>query len=141
MARPRRKTERSTEQVVVPLTPNERDEIDAKREHGQSRADYVRRRAIGVPGPAPKATPPEVREALGQLGQVGNQLNQVARVHNTFLRSDEYVVPEGMVEHVATELDNLKEIVTELQQQIQKYGLPEVEEEKADENETEYAQP
>ena len=136
MARPRRRPERSTEQVVVPLTPEERDEIDAKRSNGQSRADYVRRRAIGIPGPDPKATPNEVREAIGQLGQTGNQLNQIARVHNTFLRSDEYVVPAEMVEHVATELDNLKSIVAELQQQIQKYGLPEVDEDTSAEHES-----
>lgn len=83
MARPRKHdAEKRTEQLNLRLTMAEVEAIRGEADKaGLSVADYVRRRAVGLPvAPAPR----KVDAALvSELNRVGVNLNQVARSLHT----------------------------------------------------------
>ena len=77
-----------SEQHRIRLTAAERTELNHRAElAGLSVAAYVSHRAIGTEGPrsmrsAPLPAERAVRDLLGQLGYVGNNLNQLTRAVN-----------------------------------------------------------
>ncbi len=72
---------------AIRLTPAERDELARRAEAaGLSVAAYVRHQALGSPGPRSlrrlSVNAALVRQLIGQLGYVGNNLNQLTRLAN-----------------------------------------------------------
>jgi len=75
------------EQHRIRLTTSERKELNMRAEAaGMSVAAYVRHQALGAPGPrSVKRLPLDavlVRQLIGQLGYIGNNLNQLTRAVN-----------------------------------------------------------
>jgi len=82
---PRKKSQKRqrSKQLKTPLTPDEYQKIAAKADAaGMTRAAYSRTVMLGTPGPRSRRRMPAdaeaLREILGQLGRVGNNINQIA---------------------------------------------------------------
>jgi hypothetical protein len=76
-----------TEQMVVRCTPEERAELEARAVRaGLAVGAYLRQQALGGSGPRARRRPPADAAALllveGQLGRIGNNVNQLARAAN-----------------------------------------------------------
>jgi Bacterial mobilisation protein (MobC) len=76
-----------TEQIVTRWTPQERAELEARSARaGLTATAYLRQQALGGAGPRARRRPPVDADALlmleGQLGRIGNNLNQLARAAN-----------------------------------------------------------
>ena len=70
--------------LTIRLTPDERATIEAAAERaGLACGSYARRVLLGAPTPRQVRRPPaerrELARLLGELGRVGNNINQVAR--------------------------------------------------------------
>lgn len=81
-------TRQRTKQVKIRFTPEEFNAIAAKLETGTlSMSAYGRMTMLGEPGPRARRRLPAdhqaLRQMLGHLGRVGNNLNQIARHLNT----------------------------------------------------------
>ena len=73
-----------TRQCLVRLTEEEYDRVQAKADQsGMACAAFLRAAALGDAGPRAQRRPPAdhqaLRRLLGELGRVGNNLNQIAR--------------------------------------------------------------
>lgn len=69
--------------ILIRLSVDERAELDARAQAaGLSVGAYMRKMALGRAGPrsqrAPAADTDELRRLRGQLGKIGNNINQVA---------------------------------------------------------------
>ena len=76
-----------TTHLTIRLTPDERAAIDAAAERaGLTAGSYARQLLMGAPAPRQVRRPPierrELVRLLGNLGYVGNNINQIARVLN-----------------------------------------------------------
>ena len=76
-----------TTHLTIRLTPDERATIDASAERaGLTAGSYARQVLMGAPAPRQVRRPPverrELVRLLGNLGYVGNNINQIARVLN-----------------------------------------------------------
>lgn len=74
-------------QVLVRLTTEEHADIAAKADRaGMAQAAFLRAAALGTAGPRAQRRPPAdhvaLRQLLGELGRVGNNINQIARTLN-----------------------------------------------------------
>lgn len=75
-------------QILVRLTDEELAVADDKADRaGLTRAAFVRAAIVGSPGPRAQRRPPAdhvaLRKLLGELGRVGNNINQIARTLNS----------------------------------------------------------
>ena len=73
--------------LTIRLSPDERATIDAAAERaGLTAGSYARQVLLGAPQPRQVRRPPverrELARLLGELGHVGSNLNQIARVAN-----------------------------------------------------------
>lgn len=72
---------------------------------GMPHATYIRATVLGTPGPRAKRRAPAdqaaLRRLLGELGRIGNNLNQIARVLNAGEDHD----PAGLQEALAAYLE------------------------------------
>lgn len=73
--------------VSIGLEPADLDTVDARAEAaGLSRAAYIRAAVLGHPGiravPRPHVEKSLLGQAVGQLGRIGNNLNQLAHQAN-----------------------------------------------------------
>ena len=87
-------TRQRTKQVKIRFTPEEFNAIAAKLETGTlSMSAYGRMTMLGEPGPRARRRLPAdhqaLRQMLGHLGRVGNNLNQIARHLNISHRTVE----------------------------------------------------
>ncbi len=74
-------------QLSVRLTPDERAAVDEAAERaGLTVGSYARNTLLGAPTPRQVRRPPierqELARLLGQVGYVGNNINQISRVLN-----------------------------------------------------------
>lgn len=74
--------------ITVRVTPDERATIDERSmEQGLTIGAYMRAAALGDPGPRAKPRIPVdaklLRRLLGEVGRVGNNLNQIAKRLNS----------------------------------------------------------
>ena len=75
-------------QILVRLTDEELAVADDKADRaGLTRAAFARAAIVGSPGPRAQRRPPAdhvaLRKLLGELGRVGNNINQIARTLNS----------------------------------------------------------
>lgn len=80
-------------QILVRLTEEELAALDAKADRaGMPRAAFLRAAALDSAGPRAKRRPPvdqvALRQLLGELGRIGNNLNQLTRAANTGIDLD-----------------------------------------------------
>jgi hypothetical protein len=108
MARPKKSDgEKRTQKIEVRVTPNEKNSIiKIAKDAGLTPSDLLRLRAL-VAAEVRKLPTPE-REAIilvnGELGKIGSNLNQIARVINTQLKSGEYIdIPPEIIERALQE--------------------------------------
>lgn len=86
---PRRRSEKRQRNKITPVrwAAEEFNEVAAKADKaGLPLGAYLRRMALGHAGPRAQRRPPAdhvaLRQILGQLGRVGNNINQIARSIN-----------------------------------------------------------
>ena len=75
-------------QILVRLTDEELAVADDKADRaGLTHAAFARAAIVGSPGPRAQRRPPAdhvaLRKLLGELGRVGNNINQIARTLNS----------------------------------------------------------
>lgn len=90
-----------TSQILVRLTDEELAAIDAKADRaGIARAAFMRAAALGAVGPRAQRRPPAdhvaLRQILGELGRIGNNLNQLARAGNAGVEIDMRALSAGI---------------------------------------------
>ena len=73
--------------ITIRLSDEERDAIDDKAERaGLTTGSYARQELLGAPAPRQVRRPPVERgllaKILGQIGAIGNNINQIARALN-----------------------------------------------------------
>ena len=76
-----------TAHITIRLTPEERAKVDAAAERaGLTTGSYARGVILGAPAPRQVRRPPierkELARLLGQIGHIGSNINQIARVAN-----------------------------------------------------------
>lgn len=81
-------TRARTKHITIRLTPDERNTIDGSAERaGLTSGSYARQVLLGAPAPRQVRRPPierrELVRLLGELGSIGNNVNQLARTANT----------------------------------------------------------
>jgi hypothetical protein len=87
--------------LTIRLSPDERDEIngDAQRA-GLTAGSYARDVLLGAPAPRQVRRPPverqEVVRMIGQLGYIGNNLNQIARALNSGDEADQQTLIQAL---------------------------------------------
>lgn len=87
------------------LSENEKEELEDRAEQaGMSINEFLRRRALGKP-----VTPEADKNLRGELGAIGNNINQIAR------RANQHRM-EGLEEAARAEFQRLREVILELQQ-------------------------
>jgi hypothetical protein len=96
-----------TEQMVVRCTPEERAELEARAVRaGLAVGAYLRQQALGGSGPRARRRPPVDADALllleGQLGRIGNNLNQLARAANAGGWPSAFAIEDATQELMAT---------------------------------------
>src|SRR3989304_1834872 len=79
---------RRTHQSLVRLTDEEFADISARADKaGLAVAAFMRAAVLGTPGPRAQRRPPAdhraLRQILGQVGRIGNNINQIARALNS----------------------------------------------------------
>lgn len=84
-------------QFKTPMTPQEYAEASALADAaGMTRAAWSRTKLLGTPGPRSQRRMPAdaeaLRQILGQLGRIGNNINQIA--YNLNLRDRATDIPE-----------------------------------------------
>ncbi len=90
-----------TAHLTIRLTPDERAVIDNNADRaGLTSGSYARQVLLGAPAPRQVRRPPverkEVVRLLGQLGYVGNNLNQIARAINSGEEGDQQALVQGL---------------------------------------------
>jgi hypothetical protein len=76
-----------TAHLTIRFTPEERGAIDEKANRaGLTSGSYARQELLGAPPPRQVRRPPverrELARLLGELGHIGSNLNQIARIAN-----------------------------------------------------------
>lgn len=95
-ARAKSEKRQRTETIYARLTPDEKAAVLARADRaGMAAAAFVRAAVLGDAGPRAQRRPPAdhvaIRQLLGELGRVGNNINQIARAINA---GEDYGVPE-----------------------------------------------
>lgn len=88
-AKPKRKSDKRqrTETLYARVTPEEKAAFIARADNaGMASAAFMRALALGDAGPRAQRRPPAdhvtIRKLLGELGRVGNNINQIAHAVN-----------------------------------------------------------
>lgn len=94
-----------TEIIPVRVTDEERAAIAAKADAaGLTLAAYLRAAALGSPGPRARRRLPvshvALRQLLGELGRVGNNVNQIARALNSGEAADVVELREALAAYL-----------------------------------------
>lgn len=93
-------------QILVRFTAEELATVADKADRaGMARAAFLRAAALGNPGPRAQRRPPADHEALrrilGELGRVGNNINQIARALNSDPQgADLSALPESLAAYL-----------------------------------------
>jgi Bacterial mobilisation protein (MobC) len=87
--------------LTIRLSPEERDEIDGDAQRaGLTAGSYARGVLLDAPTPRQVRRPPvdrrEVARLIGQLGYVGNNLNQIARAINSGDEADDQALSQAL---------------------------------------------
>lgn len=87
--------------LAVRLTPEERAHIEANAVRaGLATGSYARLVLLGTPPPRQVRRPPierqKLAQLLGQIGYVGNNINQIARMLNGGREADLHALDEGL---------------------------------------------
>jgi hypothetical protein len=90
-----------TEVIFARVTPGEKAAVTARADRaGMATAAFMRALALNSPGPRAQRRPPAdhkaLRQLLGELGRVGNNINQIARVLNATSRVDPDQLAEAL---------------------------------------------
>jgi len=90
-----------TKHLTIRFTPDERAKVDGDAERaGLTSGSYARQQLLGAPAPRQVRRPPiekrELARLLGQLGYIGNNLNQIARVLNSGEEADQRELIEAL---------------------------------------------
>ena len=89
--------------LTIRLSPEERDDIDGDAQRaGLTAGSYARGVLLGAPTPRQVRRPPverqEVVRLIGQLGYIGNNLNQIARVLNSGDEADDQALYQAITD-------------------------------------------
>jgi hypothetical protein len=89
------------QQILVRFSDAEFAQLIEKADQaGLARAAFMRAVALGQSGPRAQRRPPAdhvaLRRLLGELGRVGNNLNQIARALNATARVDSDLLTEAL---------------------------------------------
>jgi hypothetical protein len=92
-----------TTHITIRLSPDERGAIDAAAERaGLAAGSHARAILLGAPQPRQVRRPPierrELARLLGEIGRVGNNLNQIAHALNCGEEPDEPALAEALAE-------------------------------------------
>ena len=87
-SRRKSETRQRTETLFARVTPDEKSAIQARADRaGLASAAFLRAVALGEAGPRARRRPPVdhvvIRQLLGELNRVGNNINQIARSLNS----------------------------------------------------------
>ena len=87
--------------LTIRLSPDERDAIDGDAERaGFTAGSYARTVLLGAPAPRQVRRPPVERQVvaklIGQMGYVGNNLNQIARALNSGDEADRQALIQAL---------------------------------------------
>lgn len=87
-SRRKSETRQRTETLFARVTPDEKSAIQARADRaGLASAAFLRAIALGEAGPRARRRPPVdhvvIRQLLGELNRVGNNINQIARSLNS----------------------------------------------------------
>lgn len=90
-----------TAHLTIRFAPDERAAIDQKAERaGLTSGSYARQVLLGSPAPRQVRRPPverkELARLLGELGHIGSNLNQIARIANAGERVDQVGLAEAL---------------------------------------------
>lgn len=114
---------RRSEQMLLRLTPEEREEIASKaREAGMTQADFV---LEAVRGTRVFVQRDEERITLlfgirYQLSRAGNNLNQIARVLNSSAKARKSMAVEAELENIDEAVGRILRVLSELYEEIAK---------------------
>jgi hypothetical protein len=92
---------RRTAHITIRLTPDERAAIDESAQRaGLTAGSHARSILLGAPTPRQVRRPPverrELAQLLGEVGRVGNNLNQIARALNSGAEPDDGALSEAL---------------------------------------------
>jgi hypothetical protein len=92
---------RRTAHITIRLTPDERTAIDESAQRaGLTAGSYARSILLAAPTPRQVRRPPverrELARLLGEVGRVGNNLNQIARALNSGAEPDDGALAEAL---------------------------------------------
>lgn len=90
-----------TAHLTIRFTPEERAKVDGFAERaGLTAGSYARGVILGAPAPRQVRRPPverkELARLLGELGHIGSNLNQIARVGNAGEGIDDVALAEAL---------------------------------------------
>lgn len=119
MARPPRKEQPSRQIVYVRMSPDEIRQLDQRKPQGMSRSEYLRRRGLNR-----RTEPQRIGEAqiVSGLGNIGNNLNQLARALNALRREGRASVGDTEIEELQEQLARLSDVSDEIRSQILNRG-------------------
>src|SRR5882724_7925049 len=97
---------RRIRQSLVRWTEEEFNALAAKADKaGLAVAAFMRASALGDPGPRAQRRPPAdhkaLRQILGQIGRIGNNINQIARALNAGERTSLRDLPQALRAYLA----------------------------------------
>jgi hypothetical protein len=92
-----------TRHLTIRLSPDERTEIDDDaRRAGLTAGSHARNVLLDAPAPRQVRRPPierqEVVRLIGQLGYIGNNLNQIARALNSGDEADQQALIQALTD-------------------------------------------
>jgi len=101
------------------MSPDEIRQLDQRKPQGMSRSEYLRRRGLNR-----RTEPQRIGEAqiVSGLGNIGNNLNQLARALNALRREGRASVGDTEIEELQEQLARLSDVSDEIRSQILNRG-------------------